>query len=158
MIRTTTAATMLAGSIKENVLPIEAVGTVNFRLHPRDTAEIIEAHVRRAIDDDRVEVRRRGTASSASAVSSAESDGFRLIAAATARVYGKLIVVPGMTVGGTDSRHYGEIAEDAYRFNPMIVGSEDIARFHGTNERLSVENLANGTRAYVEIVRLAGGK
>jgi carboxypeptidase PM20D1 len=158
MIRTTTAATMLEGSIKENVLPIEAVGAVNFRLHPRDTPEFVEDHIRRVIDDERVEVRRRGTASRASAVSSSESDGFRLIAEATARVYGKVIVVPGMTVGGTDSRHYGQIADDAYRFNPMVVTADDIAGFHGTNERISIENLVNATRTYAEIMLAVAGR
>jgi carboxypeptidase PM20D1 len=37
MLRTTTAPTMLSGSVKTNILPIEAVATVNFRIHPRDS-------------------------------------------------------------------------------------------------------------------------
>lgn len=90
-------------------------------------------------------------------MSRAASRGFRDIAQATAEVYGPVVAVPGLTVGGTDSRHYGQIAEDAYRFNPMIVTREDTAGFHGTNERLSVENLAQGTRAYVRILQNGAG-
>ena len=41
MIRTTTAPTMLNGSVKSNVLPIEATALINFRLHPRDTTESV---------------------------------------------------------------------------------------------------------------------
>ena len=155
MIRTTTAPTMLSGSIKENVLPIEAVGTVNFRLHPRDTVDDVIAHVTSVVDDERVEVRPRGTGGPASDVSSATSEGFSAIGRAVRIVEPAAIVIPGLTIGGTDSRHYGQIADDAYRFNPMVVTTDDIAGFHGTNERISIENLVRGTRIYARIIELA---
>ena len=46
MIRTTTAPTMMVGSIKENVLPQNATALVNFRIHPNDSVETVLAHVR----------------------------------------------------------------------------------------------------------------
>jgi len=155
MVRTTTAPTMLSGSIKENVLPIEAVGTVNFRLHPRDTVDDVVAHVTSVVNDDRVEVRPRGAGGPASAVSSATSEGFATIGRAVRSVEPDAIVIPGLTIGGTDSRHYGQIADDAYRFNPMVVTTEDTAGFHGTNERISIENLVRGTRIYARLIELA---
>lgn len=155
MVRTTTAPTMLSGSIKENVLPIEAVGTVNFRLHPRDTVEDVVAHVTAVVNDDRVEVRPRGAGGSASEVSSATSEGFSTIGRAVRSVEPDAIVIPGLTIGGTDSRHYGQIADDAYRFNPMVVTTDDISGFHGTNERISIENLVRGTRIYARLIELA---
>lgn len=156
-LRTTTAPTMLEGSIKENVLPTEAIGTVNFRIHPRDTADDVIAHVERVVDDDRVEVRVRRMGREASAVSSTESQGYQAIARSIAEVFGPVAAIPGITVGGTDSKHYGSVADDAYRINPMVVGLDDTAGFHGTDERLSIENLAQGTRAYMQIIRNAGG-
>ena len=156
VLRTTIAPTMLEGSVKENVLPIEAVGTVNFRLHPRDTKEDVIAHVERVVDDERVEIRVRRDGNPSSEVSSATSAGFRAIARAMGQVFGPVAVVPGLTVGGTDSRHYGQIADDAYRFNPMVVTQADTAGFHGTNERISIENLAQDTRADAQILRNAG--
>lgn len=156
-LRTTIAPTMLEGSIKENVLPTEAIGTVNFRLHPRDSAEDVMEHVTRVIGDERVEVRVRRAGREASSVSSAESSGYEIIGRSLAEVFGPIAVIPGLTIGGTDSRHYGSVADDAYRINPMVVGLEDTAGFHGTNERLSLENLAQGTRAYAQIIRNAGG-
>jgi carboxypeptidase PM20D1 len=157
MLRTTTAPTMLVGSIKENVLPTEAIGTVNFRLHPRDRVEDVLEHVRTVVDDDRVEIRVSRAGNEASAVSSTESQGFRDIAQSAQEVHGPMIVAPGLTVGGTDSRHWSRVAIDAYRFNPMRVGSEDIAGFHGTDERMTVENLAQGTRSYIRLIELAAG-
>jgi carboxypeptidase PM20D1 len=53
LMRTTVAPTMLSGSVKDNVLPSQARAVVNFRLHPRDDAEAVIEHVRRAIADPR---------------------------------------------------------------------------------------------------------
>ncbi|XP_061488113.1 N-fatty-acyl-amino acid synthase/hydrolase PM20D1 isoform X2 [Rhineura floridana] len=48
-------------------------------------------------------------------------------------------VVPGICVGNTDSRHYGNLTNAIYRFNPVIFKSDDLPRFHGLNERISIE-------------------
>jgi carboxypeptidase PM20D1 len=157
MMRTTTAPTMLAGSVKENVLPIEAVGTVNFRVHPRDTVAEVVAHVKGVVDAEEIEVRRRGVGSESSEVSSTDSDGWRHLGAAIRAVYGDVVVVPGLVVGGTDSRHYGQIARDAYRFNPMVVSGDDISGFHGTNERIALDGLHRGVGVYVELMRRSAG-
>ncbi len=154
MMRTTTAPTMLSGSIKENVLPIEAVATVNFRLHPRDRAEDVIAHVERVVAGLDIEVR-AGTSSPPSPVSSTDSEGWHAIVRAIRETQGEVIVVPGLTIAGTDTKHYSQISDDSYRFNPMRVGPEDLTGFHGTNERVSIDNLARATRFYVQLIKHA---
>lgn len=147
MLHTTVAPTMLSGSVKDNVLPIEAVATVNLRVHPRDSLDSIVEHLNAAIDDERVTVNvRRGKP--ASRISSADSAGFREIAAATQGTYGSVVIAPGLTVAGTDSRLYETVSENSYRFNPMLITREDIPGFHGTNERISIENMVNATNFY----------
>lgn len=157
VLRTTTAPTMLSGSIKENVLPIEAVGTINFRIHPRDTPESVTAYVKKTVNDERVEVKVRGRAASASPVASSSGPAFQAMAEAVRRIYGDVIVTPGLTIAGTDSKHYETIADNAYRFNPMLVKPEDLTGFHGTNERISVENLARAVRFYVALLTSYAG-
>jgi carboxypeptidase PM20D1 len=157
MMRTTTAPTMLSGSVKENVLPIEAVGAVNFRVHPRDTVEDVVAHAERLVHGERIEIRVRGQGNDPSNVSSTESDGWRQLTEAVRDVYGAVVIAPGLTVGGTDSRHYGQIARDAYRFNPMLVTSDEISGFHGTNERISLDGLLRGVSVYMKLMRAAAG-
>lgn len=155
MLRTTVAPTMLSASVKENVLPIKAVATVNLRVHPRDTIDGVAEHLRAAIDDDRVEVVvRRGRAPSR--VSSADTAGFEDIATASRQTYGPLIVAPGLTIAGTDSRRYETVADDSYRFNPMVVTREDIHGFHGTNERISIENMVSATNFYSRLIERSG--
>ncbi len=51
MLRTTTAPTMLSASVKTNVLAIEAIATVNFRVHPRDTIGGIFDHVSAVVEN-----------------------------------------------------------------------------------------------------------
>lgn len=145
MLRTTTAPTMLSGSTKENVLATQATASINFRIHPRDSIADVIAHVTRTVDDPEVEITVDGDHSSEpSPVSSADSQGFHDIEDSILAVYGEVALVPGLTIAGTDARHYALAADDAYRINPFMVENHDIARFHGTNERLSIENLKRG--------------
>lgn len=154
MLRTTTAPTMLSASVKTNVLPIEAVATVNFRIHPRDSVEDVIAHVKAVVESENVEVRvPEGAGNPASQVSDANSAGFTTIQQAIREIYGDVIITPGIMVAASDTRHYGMVADNAFRFNPMIVTSEDLTGFHGTNEKISVANLAQGTRTYIRIMK-----
>ena len=155
-MRTTTAPTMLSGSVKENVLPIEATATVNFRLHPRDAPDAVVAHVKKAIADERVSITVR-RADPASPVASIDSAAYHAIARAVRRVYGDVGVVPGLTIAGTDSKHYQTVSDNAYRFNPMIITSQDLAGFHGTNERISIENLVRAARFYIDLMKSGAG-
>ena len=152
MLRTTTAPTMLSGSVKENVLPIEATAAVNFRLHPRDTPERVIDYVKNTIADDRVSIRML-LGYGASRVAAVDSPAFRAMANAVRQVYGDAVVAPGITIAGTDSRYYETVADNAYRFNPMMISAQDLAGFHGTNERLSLENLVRATRFYIELIK-----
>lgn len=151
-MRTTIAPTMLSASPKENVLPIEAKARINLRLHPRDTPESVEQHfneVLEGLEDVSVKLRH---GNNASPVASSSSAGFQLLAASARQVFGDVIIVPGITVAATDSRHYVAVSDNAYRFNPMQVGSEDLSGFHGTNERVSVDNLGKAVQFYQSVI------
>lgn len=154
MLRTTTAPTMLSGSTKENVLATEATATINFRLHPRDSVDDIVAHVTNVIDDQQVQiVIDRSTASSASPVSSSSAQGYADIENAIRAAFGPLASVPGLTIAATDARHYAMAADNTYRIAPFKITNDDLARFHGINERLSVENLENGINFFGSLIQ-----
>ncbi len=152
MLRTTTAPTMLSASPKANVLPIEASAVVNFRIHPRDSVTDVVRHVESLVASEHVRVEAEpGTA--ASAVADPESEGFRLVADAVRAEFGPVVVAPGLLVAATDTRHYGQIADNAYRFNPMVVTQAELDGFHGTNERISTAGMIQGVRTYVRLLR-----
>ncbi|MFY9333786.1 MAG: M20 family peptidase [Porticoccaceae bacterium] len=154
MLRTTIAPTMLSGSVKSNVLPIEAVAVVNFRVHPRDSLDDIVNHVSAAVASETVEVRVPDASGKlASEVSDWHSDGFATVSTAVQQVYGDLVVAPGLMVAASDSRHYSKVADNAFRFNPFIVNADTMTGFHGTNEKIKVADFAQGIRSYIQIIK-----
>lgn len=153
MLRTTTAPTMLQGSNKENVLATQASATVNFRLHPRDTvAEVID-YVTRVVDDETITITANsGARSEASPTASATADGYQSIESAVLATFGSVATVPGLTIAATDARHYAKASDNAYRINPFLIDGSDLPRIHGTDERLSVENLRRGINFYGALI------
>lgn len=152
-LHTTIAPTILGGGNKENVLPPEARAVVNFRIHPRDTADGVIAHVREAIDDPEVTIEPLEGIREASTVSNVEGDGYALLTRVIGESFPGVISAPYLVVGGTDSRHYLPITDNVFRFIPIRMGPDDMARFHGTNERVSVANMGEAVAFYVRLMK-----
>ncbi len=148
MLRTTTALTIISGGNKENVLPGRAEAVVNFRMVPGDTAATVTEHVRRAIDDPRVSIALASPVDEASPVASRSSAAYQRISRVTRMLVPGVVVAPGLMIGATDSRHMGAIADDIYRYSPVRARSEDLSRFHGTDERMAIDNYADLIRFY----------
>jgi carboxypeptidase PM20D1 len=158
MMRTTKAPTMLAGSAKDNILPQEAIATVNYRIHPRDSIQSVIEHTRAMIDNPEIEIKMRdGFGNEPSAVSDKDGAGFKALSNTFQQVFGDLIVVPGLTVAATDSVHYSQVSDDSYRINPFVFTGEDIKRLHGRNERISVQGMGQAVQFYSMLIRNAAG-
>lgn len=155
MIRTTTAPTMLTGSAKENVLAQRASAIINFRIHPNDTEEKIVEHVKRVTKDiEGLEVTfgRNGIrGAGASPVSPMDNLAYSVLYAVAADSSGAP-VTPGLVLGATDGRYATEITDSVYRFMPAVMSTEDLTGFHGTNERLTVENVGRLAKGYAQII------
>ncbi len=155
MIRTTTAPTMLAGSAKENVLAQRATAVVNFRIHPNNTVDDVLAHIGDVTSDiEGVDYAplEDGIGSNASPVSAVDNRAYGVLAAVAKSTGDGAPVAPALVIGATDARYASAITRDVYRFAPSMVGPADLAGFHGTNERLSVENMGRLSRGYAQIV------
>ena len=155
MMRTTTALTIVNAGNKENVLPGRAEAVVNFRILPGDTAESVTAHVKRVVADDRIEVKPLGTPAEPSRVSAADAEGYRVIERSIREVFPDAMVAPSLVLVGTDSRHFGDIADQVYRFMPVRFRPDDLARPHGTDERIAIDQLADMVRFYHRLVTQA---
>jgi carboxypeptidase PM20D1 len=156
LLRTTTAETIIQGGNKQNVLPGSAEAWVNFRLLPGDTVEDVVAHVRHVVGDDAIHIDVEPGANPASAVSPTRGEGYRLVERSMRALEPDVVVAPGLLVGGTDSRHFEGLADGVYRFSPVHAGSADLARFHGTDERISVANYAALIHFYAQLIRDSG--
>lgn len=154
-IRTTTAVTMFEGGVRENVLPQSARAVVNFRIFPGETVETVFRHVERVVADPAVKLRPLGGISGdPPPVSSTVSEGWRQLTRAVRQSFPDALVAPGISVGATDARHYAGMSDSIYRFSPIRLHKEtdDPARIHGTNERVSVENFAESVRFYGQLI------
>src|SRR3990172_7532473 len=141
LVRTTGAVTLVRAGTKENVLPSEAMAVVD--------------HVRRVIDDPRIAIRQL-QGNEPSPVSDAAAPSFGALAASIRQVFPEVIVAPGLTVAGTDTKHYVSISDAAYRFLPLRLGPEDLPRIHGTDERIAVDNYAEIAAFYLQLLRDSG--
>jgi carboxypeptidase PM20D1 len=152
-LRTTTAATMISGGVKENVLPSSARAVVNFRILPGDSVATVLEHVRRVVDDPRIGVAALDGAQEPSPESPVDTPSFALLERTIRAVYPDAAVAPYLTIGGTDSRHYDKISANIYRFTPFVGDKDDLARIHGTNERAAVEYYIHAVQFFVELLR-----
>jgi carboxypeptidase PM20D1 len=157
MLRTTTALTIFQAGNKDNVLPGMAEATINFRLLPGDTrdsvAERVRQQVRQAVGPDvKFELTAMAEGSEPSTVSPTASAQFQLLNRTIREVFPGTLVTPGLMIGATDSIHYSAIADNTFRFSPVRAKPEDLPRFHGTNERISADNLAELIRFYHRLI------
>lgn len=153
LLGTTIAPTMIDGGVRPNVLPAEANAMINLRIHPRDSAESLLAEARAAVSGlDGVSVDWNSGAREASPVSSATSSSYALLAALSRAVLPEAPVAPGLVLAGTDSRHFTDVAENVYRYQPILLTGEDLEMPHGLNERISIENFDRMIRFYLGVI------
>jgi carboxypeptidase PM20D1 len=155
LLRTTTALTIVRAGNKENVLPGKAEAVVNFRLVPGDRIESVMAHVRSVIRDDRIHIDVVPGSAEASPVASTNSAAYRLIEGTVRDLFPGVLVAPGLMIAGTDSRYMAPIADNVLKFSPVRARSEDLSRFHGTDERISIANYAELIRFYHRLISSA---
>lgn len=153
-LRTTTAPTMIEGGVKTNVLPQSASAVVNYRIHPRDSVDGVLTRARAQIKDARIKVEALGGVEP-SPQSSISSAGYAAISETMAEIFGAIPAAPFLTLQGTDTRHYIGAAAENYRFTPFIYGPDDLARIHGTDERLNIADLIRGVSWYEALIRRA---
>lgn len=156
MLRTTTALTIARAGNKDNVLPGRAEAVVNFRILPGDTREQVTQHVQRVagakVPADRLTLTTLPGSKEASKVAPTGAAPYQALARTIREVFPDALVAPGLMVAATDSVHYEPISDHIFKFSPIRADSEDLKRFHGTNERLSVKNYADAIRFYRRLI------
>jgi carboxypeptidase PM20D1 len=157
LLRTTTAATVIKGGVKDNVIPINAEAIVNFRIIPGETVESVRRHVIRTIENPGIKVSILGDkGNNPSPVSEVDSWGFGTIQKTIHQIYPNTIVCPNLVVGATDARYFTGLSRHVFRFIPMHLKPEDLKRIHGTNERIAVADFGDCVKFYVQLIRNSG--
>ncbi|KIZ32740.1 MULTISPECIES: M20 family peptidase [Rhodopseudomonas] len=157
MVRTTTALTIFNAGNKDNVLPGIAEASVNFRLLPGDTQGSVADHVRSTVANDKISIASADGNFDPPDVTGTASVAYRQLNQTIREIFPDVVVAPGLMIAATDSRHYAGIADNILRFSPVRATSEDLKRFHGTNERLSIKNYADMIRFYRRLIENTAG-
>jgi carboxypeptidase PM20D1 len=149
MMHTTIVPTIVQSGIKDNVIPTNAQAIVNSRIMPGETSADVEDFIRKVINDDRVKIKKTGKYDSdPSPATSVDSPAFKRIESALYKNIPKVIPVPYLGIGATDSRHYRRISNGVVNFLPMT----DAKGYHGINERLPIRDLQRGINFIMTII------
>jgi len=149
LVHNTITPTVLTGSQKTNVIPRSASAELDCRLLPGESPETFIGTIRRVIDDPDVSIDVLLNFPPSS--SPTQTQLYAALQQVAARE--RLPVVPNVLTGFTDSHYFREHGITSYGFVPFTLTEDEGSREHGVNERLSTENLREGTRRLLELLQ-----
>ncbi|MCD6577519.1 MAG: M20 family peptidase [Anaerolineaceae bacterium] len=158
MIRTTHAATMIEGGIKDNILPALASAKVNCRLLPGDSVQDVIDHFKKVIGDPRVviSIDKKNGGWGASGVSPTDTPAYLSLDLVIRQVFDNVAVAPFTFLAATDSRYYQPICKNIYKFSPILMTPEDRSGIHGVNERIRVDGLGKMVVFFTRLMKVWG--
>lgn len=138
MVHTTLVPTIVKAGIKDNVIPTVAKATFNSRILPGETSDDVVAFVKKAVNDDRVQVKKQTISLfEASATTSTSHPMFLKVEDAVYKTVPNVHVTPYLIVGATDSRYFRPFSDAVLNFAPM----RDAKGYHGIDERMAASDL-----------------
>ncbi len=138
LLRNTAVVTRLDAGVGDNVVPQEAKALVDCRLLPGADIEAVRAQLVAAINDDRVEVRKKFGATPAPA-SPLREDLVSAVETISNTMWPGVPVMPVMSIGATDSAHFRRAGMPMYGVSGLFLDVND-TRAHGPDERVLVES------------------
>ena len=154
MIKTTMAFTMCEGSKAENVLPETAWLNINTRFIQHqgieETKRILEPLCRK----HGLEMEMRGCRAPQKPVDY-NGEAFKLVEQTVHEVYPGTVPTPYVMTGGTDAYFYWSVTDNAIRFAPLAIDSQQLKSIHGIDENIAASSLPGGVDFYKAVIRKA---
>lgn len=152
MLRDTIAPTMLNAGVRANVIPSEARATLNVRLLPGDTIDVLLADLTKTVNDPAIRFEVQPDAGLAAPPSSLESDFYAIIAKSASQEFSGAPVLPFLSAGATDSAQLRLHNVQAYGVSPFPMTDEDSRRMHADDERIPLASFEKGVDFLARIV------
>jgi acetylornithine deacetylase/succinyl-diaminopimelate desuccinylase-like protein len=162
VVRTTISPTIMKAGSRYNVIPSEAIATLDVRLLPdEDPARALEL-IRGVVNDPAVEVRwaKRDGADRPAGGTGLDTDAFRAIEAAVTRHYATT-TLPTMAAGATDKAQMRAKGVQCYGIGPAVDAEDGPKGFgaHSDQERILENELHRFMRfTWDVVIDLAGAK
>lgn len=152
MLRDTIAPTMLVAGVRSNVIPSEARATLNIRLLPGDTIDVLMADLTKLVNDPQIRFEVQPDAGLAAPPSSLESDLYATITKTASQQFSGVPVLPFLSAGATDSAQLRLHNVQAYGVSPFPLADEDTRRMHADDERIPLASFDKGVDFLTHIV------
>jgi acetylornithine deacetylase/succinyl-diaminopimelate desuccinylase-like protein len=150
MLRNTFVPTMVNAGLGQNVIPPVCEAYVDCRSVPGVNGDALLEEIASLIDDP--EVALEPLKSSVGTESPNESELMDAVRAAVRNERPEALVVPYLTSGGTDCKHFRPHGIICYGHIPFELDDKELEGIHGVNERVSVENLGRALRILLATV------
>ena len=149
MIHTTLVPTIVHAGIKDNVIPSIAKATFNSRILPGQTSDDVYNFVVKAINDERVTVKKQTISiMEPSPSTSIEHPSFKKIESIIYKSVPDVIVSPYLMIGATDSRYFRKVSDGVINFSAV----QDVKGFHGIDERIGKSDLNRMIQFYRSLI------
>jgi acetylornithine deacetylase/succinyl-diaminopimelate desuccinylase-like protein len=155
MFRDTIALTMMNGSKQTNVIPNAATCNLDVRLLPGENPQSFLAELERVIADPTIKIENINGFKPPNS-SPIDTDLFRAVSTVEKTHHPEAIVTTRMLSGYTESQLYRQAGIICYGWSPIATTSQENEGVHGNNERITVDNVREGTQEMYEVVAALG--
>jgi acetylornithine deacetylase/succinyl-diaminopimelate desuccinylase-like protein len=153
MLRTSVSPNIFHGGYRSNVIPSEAVATLDVRMLPDEDADAFLEQVKKIVNDPAVEVAFSGSASRPHGTSRLNTEAFAVLEANVTKHY-KAITLPTMSTGATDMAYLRAKGIQCYGVGPATDIEDGPKGFgaHSDQERILESELHRFVRFHYDIV------
>jgi acetylornithine deacetylase/succinyl-diaminopimelate desuccinylase-like protein len=155
LLADTITPTELTAGYKHNVVPGRAEASFDCRLLPDTDPETVLAELRATGRRHGVEVEAVQRWTSPTSPGGALAD---LLHEVSARLPGAPVPVRSLTPGVTDLRYWRSLGARAYGWAPVVLDPDQLASFHGVDERVPVAGFLAAVEATTEVVHRAASR
>jgi acetylornithine deacetylase/succinyl-diaminopimelate desuccinylase-like protein len=143
MLRNTMALTVIESGLKSNLAPGQARAVLNIRLLPGSDPDHMFASIRSELAKDGVQIRKLPTHTQPANSSDFKTEEFAALAKHAVAKKGD-IVVPILSPGASDGRHFRCAGIRCYGWVPFPISHTDLGGVHGPNERVAIKSFEQG--------------
>jgi len=153
MLRTSVSPNIFQGGYRSNVIPSEAVATLDVRMLPDEDPNAFLEQVKKIVNDPAVEVAFSGQSGRTPGVSRINTEAFAVLEANVTKHY-KAITLPTMSTGATDMAQLRAKGIQCYGVGPATDFEDGPKGFgaHSDQERILEAELYRFVRFHYDIV------
>ncbi|MCL2077564.1 MAG: M20/M25/M40 family metallo-hydrolase [Oscillospiraceae bacterium] len=150
--RTVGAITQISGGSAENIIPEQVRAVGNFRIiNGSSVAETLSV-IKKALSGIDVKVNLI-SGLEPSVISDTSGYGWQTLTNAVSEIWQGSVIIPYLMMARSDSRSYGNISENIFRFTPVTLTRDKRVSIHGVNENISKEGFFRIIDFYICLIR-----